>query len=187
MERRIGLSLVVIAAWLWALGLLVAASDGLINLLESILLLAAGVFFGFLWVCTAATCWGKSRFSERWVCMSVPPIWIVVGLLATTNLPLMARLWMSEAAFKESAESYISEPPRIEYGGRRIGFFNVDKVWCHGRTIAFATEGQPFITSGVICAPEGIPSAPLPMEVEELLWARYTHLYGPWYRFELGD
>ena len=186
MDRLGGLWWVIAAGWGWALLLVWAGSDGLITLYEEMGLVVAGGALGLLWlVWTRAA---LSRSPRAWmVWLSAPAVSVLAVLLAATNLPLIGRLWLSEREMREYAGRHDPDPPDWVTGNKGIGSFGVDKVWRHGSWIAFATDGQPFITAGVMFAPDGLPEGELPIEVEEMLWARYTHLYGPWYRFEVGD
>lgn len=139
-----------------------------------------------LWVGASLADHGEFGRRELRVWVSVPLIGVAALITAATPLPLAVRTLMSTGALRAYAEGHDPNPPHY-LNAKWIGAFHVKKVWRNGTAVAFATDGQPFITRGVIYAPDGLPSAPLPMEVEELLWARYTHLYGPWYQFEMGD
>ncbi|MBP3958830.1 hypothetical protein J8F10_26590 [Gemmata sp. G18] len=99
---------------------------------------------------------------------------------------MTVRTYLSAPDLQRYAESDDPDPPHYT-NAKRIGLFRVEKVWRHGRMVAFGTDGKLFDVVGVIYAPDGLPTAPLPMEAEELDRACYTHLYGPWYRFEIGD
>jgi hypothetical protein len=83
-------------------------------------------------------------------------------------------------AYAEGADPdpphYVNEKP--------IGCFVVQKVWRQGTAVAFVTGSKPFDRAGVLYAPDGLP-AEYGMESEELLYARFVHLYGPWYRFDI--
>jgi hypothetical protein len=125
----------------------------------------------------------KVRSLVAW--LSAPVVCTAAVVLSATDVPLIARFYLSKSALQNYADRGPAETSRVE-GTQVIGLFRVAEVWRHGRTVAFQTDDKIFGRVGVIYAPDGPPTE-LPMEVEELLWARYTHIGGSWYRYETGD
>jgi hypothetical protein len=182
MERRY---VWIAALWGWLLALipLWAASGGVIDLLEVMGFLVLAVVVVLPWLCSLA--FAKVLRCRDWCAWgSVPLVWLLALILIANDAPMLARFHLSEPALRHYAGGEDLHPPHYTENTRYIGLFHVHKVWRHGRMVAFATDGKPFVTAGVMYAPEGLPSE-LPMEVEVLLFARYAHISGPWYRFEM--
>lgn len=186
MERLGGFWWIVLPAWLWALLPLWAASGGILGIMELVGLLVLGVPIALAWIFAPVACCTGSKGRALVLWLSVPVVWLTAAVLSATDVPMIVRFGLSEPALRRYAEGDDPYPPHYTTGTRYIGLFHVHKVWRHGRMTAFATGSKPFVTAGVMYAPDGLPGA-LPMECEELLSARYTHISGPWYRFEFGD
>jgi hypothetical protein len=188
MDRLGGFWWVVLPAWLWALLPLWASSSGYVGPILWALLFFVGLPAVFQWlaggvICVRAT-EGRIRLALWW--LSAPGACVAAVVLSATDVPLIVRFHLSEAALRAHAEHGPPETSRVK-GAQTVGLFHVTEVWRHGRTVAFTTnDGKVFGDIGVIYAPDGLPKD-LPMEVEELLFARYTHIAGAWYRFEMGD
>ncbi len=184
--ERLSVWLFVAPAWLWALLPLWAVSDGVADWLEMLGVVAFFVPVVFVWLAFFVVCLAWRRWDAWAMWLTVPIVWSVALVLSVTDVPMTVRVRLSESELRQYAESNDPSPPGYK-NTKRIGSFRVEKVWRHERTVAFATGSKVFDIVGVIYAPDGFPTAPLPMETEELLSAQYTHLYGPWYRFEIGD
>jgi hypothetical protein len=171
--------------WSWALLLLWIASGGIINIVEVLALFPVAALTGTFWLSGGA--FAKALKWRDWLAWgSVPVVWLAALVLSANDVPMFVRFHLSESALRRYAEGTDPDPPDYTKSAKYIGLFHVDKVWRHERMVAFRTDGKPFLSVGVMYAPDGLPKE-LPMEVEELLYARYTHISGPWYRFEVGD
>jgi hypothetical protein len=186
MDRLGGYWLFVLPAWLWAFLPLWASSDGVVDLLEVMVLFLATGPVTLVWLAGGVICVKEQQVRSLLLWLSAPIVCVAAIVVSATNVPLIVRFHLSEPSLRSYAEGGTPETSR-DKTTQVIGLFRVTEVWRHGRTVAFTTSASKvFGYVGVIYAPDGLPTE-LPMEVEELLFARYTHIDGPWYRFETGD
>ncbi|HVK18442.1 MAG TPA: hypothetical protein VM533_16020 [Fimbriiglobus sp.] len=185
MDRLGGLWFVVGASWLWTASVIASASDGMADMIEQLGLVFAASLLGLVWVAESGIYPAVFRSHGRFAWLSAPSLCGLAVLISATNLPIAARMWLSEGSLRAYAEGSDPDPPNY-VNEKSVGLFRVKRVWRDGTAVAFVTGSNVFDQAGVLYAPDGLPTAP-PEESEVLLRATFTHLYGPWYRFDIPD
>src|SRR5579883_408794 len=146
MDRSGRLWVFVVAGWLWAGAAIVAASDGSLDLAETLVLMTTGGGLYLAWI-------GRSFLGPRlsrpafltW--MSVPVAGAAAAVLAATNLPLAARLWLGESALLERArDDSPAQSSRSAPGW--IGIFRVTAVERTDGAVLFVTGDTALMYSG---------------------------------------
>jgi hypothetical protein len=179
---RIGYWAIVGAVCVWSTASLVFASDGTLDLDEQGLLLLTGLGLAVVWVIRL----GDNRVSRG----TREVVWVALPVFATgamvvatgTHLPLSSRLWLCEDSLRDYVET--AEPtPQYTRSVRRVGFFSVTGVRREGQTVLLQTCHDGFASVGIAYSPDAAPSYSPRKEVH----AMFTHLYGPWYRYEFPD
>lgn len=172
--------------WLWGLLPLWVSSGGAIDIVEMFFLIFTVGCASLFWLFNVAIVLKAERFRTLGIWLSVPIVWVAAVAVSASDVPFLIRFRLSEPDLRQYAQADAPNPSH-DMRARHLGLFDISDVWRHGRTVAFSTDGKLFDRVGVIYAPDGLPAEPLPIEVEELLRAQYTHLDGPWYKFEIGD
>ena len=174
--------LVALAVCVWSGALALAASRGAVYLEESALLLITGVVIAFGWLLVSwlrVEVWQGKR-SCVWI--ALPVVGVIAVVVSETSAPLTARLWLCEGDMRTYAEN--AEPTQeFTKSPRKVGLFSTARVRRQGQTVLLQTCHDSFNEVGVAYSPNNPPN----YSPRTGVWASFTHLYGPWYRYEFPD
>lgn len=166
--------LVIAGACLWGLVAFLELTDAGVGCFSQVFLVLGGGTIALAWIGVSIAqpqVFDTPRVCLRWC--AVPAIGLLAAVLATTNVGLMVRVWLSEAELRDFAEQVIADPDHSKTVPRRVGLLTVDRVWADERQIRIYTAPSGFLDcAGVMYCPDGDePRSP----------GRHAHLFGPWW------
>jgi hypothetical protein len=180
-ERAYTRRAIIAAGAVWLAVAMVEASNGVATILGLFFLALLGFCTAVAWFSYSVACFRSLKpWRRAAVWLAVPALGLVGVVGFPTGWPMAIRVWLCEQSLNEYAiTANPDEQPRYqEVRVDRVGLFTVQHVDKSEGSVLLTTSSTFVSLGGVAYAPDGVPASS-PMTVN------FTHLYGPWYRFEI--